>query len=171
LVEEAAGPTSSGSTEGPAPPRGRPRWGRPGEDGHPPGERKASSSVATVKEIAKAASARGWWDWEEEASGRAATDAEVTEELSIWRDLARGRDRRERAGKMKRTGTCVNSGMTGNFMLDFHRSSPIHDSALQCYGSFGKHRGHEKRYENRTICRRSTDYFRWKGLEATLNRA
>jgi hypothetical protein len=51
--------------------------------------------VATVKEIAKAASARGWWDWEEEASGRAATDAEVTEELSIWRDLARGRQEGE----------------------------------------------------------------------------
>jgi hypothetical protein len=30
---------------------------------------------------------------------------------------------------MKRTGTCVASGMTGNFMLDFHRSSPIDDSA------------------------------------------
>jgi hypothetical protein len=57
--EEAVGPTSSGSDQGPALARGQPGWGCPGEDEHPPGERKASSSVATVKGIVKSASARG----------------------------------------------------------------------------------------------------------------
>jgi hypothetical protein len=49
-------------------------------------ERKASSSrfallssVVTVKGSAEAASKRGWWDWQEEALGRAANA-----EMSQW---------------------------------------------------------------------------------------